>query len=433
MKTHLSHCFLPSRLRPTLGLFQSALMALCLPTTLPGFTAAIDDFAQTLSDAGTFQLADGQLEVQISGGLETTGYTLDKGRGLGWFFGKSTDDFRLSPRLELKADIWAGASGYGFLKLRWDDGIHPGMRTAGDNFRSFRIDELFWRQKLGEWPLSLQIGRFTPLYGRINQMIQTKDNPFTNFPAFYEQVASVGDFFGAPGVESFANRRNNPDNALVWVPVVWAPLYTQGVQLAGTQGGWDYSLSFINRSVSSRSVVWDDLDFTHPTILFRLGFRPDAAWAYGVTFSRGAYLQDTEWQRPSPNPLPDPDDFQQTSVNFDFAWAHRHWEVSGEFNLSRFEVPGVGDADILSAYVQGKRALSAGTYIALRLNRQIFNELETATGRLAWDNDSWRTDVAFGWHPARSLLIKIQYTHAAFEGGDHLAQNIWSTQVRFSW
>ena len=78
---------------------------------------------------------------------------------------------------------------------------------------------------------------------------------------------------------------------------------------------------------------------------------------------------------------------------------------------SRFEIPGVGDADSLAYYLEAKYKFMPEFYAALRWNQQFFSNVPTRSGgTTAWDNDVWRIDAALAYRFTAHTQLKLQYS-----------------------
>ena len=87
-----------------------------------------------------------------------------------------------------------------------------------------------------------------------------------------------------------------------------------------------------------------------------------------------------------------------------FAW--HHWQVWAEFFETRFEIPGVGNADNFAYYVEAKYKFTAQLFGALRWNQQVFSTIDgERTGR-----DICRLDAALGCRFTAHTQLKLQYS-----------------------
>ncbi len=159
---------------------------------------------------------------------------------------------------------------------------------------------------------------------------------------------------------------------------------------------------------------WSELDFSHPAVSARFGYRPDAAWAFGLSASRGPWLKDDLSGV-------DRDDLIQSSLGLDARWAHHCLILSGEAVLTEFETPAAGDLRAASWYLQARWKVSPGFWLATRIGQTIANETD---GDLAWQPDIFRAEIGTGWRITPNLLLKAGYTlttvHDDGTGYNHL-------------
>ena len=368
--------------------------------------AGAQDWLDRLDERLQLQSRDGRYRLDFSGTIDLEAYYIDQ-RSPGLLFG--ADDF-VNPRLSLFLDAQLGRQFYSFVQLRVDRGFDPysGVWDA-------RFDEYFLRYSpLDHGRLNIQVGKSATVVGNWVGRHDSWNNPFISAPLPYENVTAAADANVTPNANTFLARRDAPDNKAAWLPVLWGPAYTTGVSIFGAGEKLDYAFEFKNASISSRPAVWDarDLGWENPTLSGRLGYRPNAAWNIGTSFSAGTYLQpDAE----SGAGFPDGREigyYWQTTVGVDVAFAWRHWQIWGEVFLSRFEIPHVGDADTLTYYVEAKYKFSTRWFAALRWNQQFFGDVRDDFGTAtAWDRDVYRVDTAVGVRLTRHIQAKIQYSY----------------------
>lgn len=374
------------------------------------WNATLDEVSRDLR----FVSEDGNFEVQMSGSADLRTYYFAQ-RPIGFVFPKPGGHTDYSPRLTLNLDAFYGERLYGFVKFRWDDGLDPGYQN-----NATRVDEIFLRGTVIINTLDLQIGKFATVFGNWAGRHGAWESPFISPPLPYDQATSVTDKTAPPNATAFANRANHPNNNQAWVPVIWGPVYTEGIAAFGSYRDFSLAISGTNQSVSSRPSSWDNRDLdTNPSFTGRLNWSPLAAWNFGVSGMVGPYLQESaKGTLPLGTSL---NDFDQIVVGGDLSFSHGPWQVWAEFIYSRFDVPNVGNADVYSYYVEGKYKISPHFFTALRWGQQFYNKVDTPAGPEKWDNDVLRTEAAFGLRLDQHTQIKIQYTYqyqdASFQDG----------------
>lgn len=369
-------------------------------------TANSQPFLDKLDDSLFLESKNGFARVDLSGTFDLEGYFIDQ-RPPGLLF--QNTDF-INPRLSLFLDARLGKHIYNFVQFRADRGFDP--RTK---IRDWRFDEYLLRYTpFDDSRVNVQVGKFATVVGNWVTRHLAWDNPFITAPLAYEGVATIADV-NVPGTPAaFLARKKLEDKKAAWLPLIWGPSYASGASVFGSAGRWDYALEIKNASISSRPAVWDgrDLDWENPTVSGRLGFRPNAAWNLGASFSHGAYLLPAAEKVAAFPAGKSIGDFNQTTIATDASFAWRKWQVAGEIFLARFEVPNIGDADMASYYVETKYKFTTRTFGALRWNQQFFGGVKNgADGESAWDNDMWRVDAAMGCRFTRHIQGKIQYSY----------------------
>ena len=365
-----------------------------------GFDEAVDRVDRALGVA----TPGGLVRAELSGLADVEGYWIDE-RAPGLLF--ADDDSFVNPRLSLFLDAQAGRRLSAFVQARVDRGFDPRSASGADA----RADEYLVRvAPFADARLHVQAGKFATLVGGWVSRHLSWDNPFVMAPLPYQRVTTVSDTRAPADAAEFLARRRVADNKREWVPLLWGPSYTSGAAAFGRLGGLEYAGEVKNAALSARPAVWDGSDrgWDAPTVSGRLGWRPGARWAVGVSGSRGPYLRS----RAGPT-LPagrHARDYHQARLGADASFAIRHLQLWAEFFASRFEVPRVGQADVAAWYLEARYKLTPSVFAALRWNQQVFGDVANGRGgEEPWDNDMWQLDAALTWRMARHLQAKVEY------------------------
>jgi hypothetical protein len=392
------------------SLIASALLVLA--NTVPA-QELLDQLDQRLA----LSSRDGFFRSQLSGLLDLEGYYLDQ-RPPGLLF---EDESFFNPRLSLFLDAQLGPHFYIFAQARLDRGFDPGEKHF-----DARADEYLLRWTPWNDPrVNLQFGKFATVVGSWVQRHDSWENPLITAPLPYENLTPLSDDDVPTGPADLLARRRVPDVKDSWLPIIWGPAYTTGWSLFGTAGKFDYALDLKNASISSHPYSWElnDSLWRYPTVSARLGFRPSPGWNHGVSFSAGPYLS-TE----AAGALPDGKgigDYNQFTLAYDVSYAFQHWQWWGEVFVARFEVPRVGNADVLSYYLETKYKITSNLFAAARWNQELYGNISDGMGgREPWGNDMYRIDLALGYRFTRHLQTKLQYSfghrQAALQQGEQL-------------
>jgi hypothetical protein len=402
----------------TLGLVLSCVV---VAATAP---ATKGDFLDRVDESLTFSAFDDKVRARLSGTLDLEGYHFQQPAPA---LILTTSDNLFNPRLTLFFDAQLGPNIFFFVQSRVDRGFDPTDEGAEVRLDEYAIRVTPWE----DGRFSLQAGKFPTVVGNWIARHLSWENPFINAPLPYENVTPLEDR-SAPHDGHLTGSLRDEKNE--YIPVIWGPVYTTGVSIAGRIGQFDYAAEMKNASLSSRPESWDatSIGFDEPTFNARIGFRPAQMWNFGVSASDGAY------SRPEAQPtLPigrDIGDYHQRVLGQDISFAWHHLQLWAEFYEARFEVPFVGDADTFSYYFEAKYKFTPQFFGALRWNQQFFGDVPDGFGgTLPWGHDLWRADLAAGYRFTAHTQLKIEYSFQHEKNGPRDLSHIIAGQftVRF--
>jgi hypothetical protein len=394
--------------RPAVGL-AAAVLALMLARPAP----AQDDIFDRMDDRLTFGAWNDTLRVRLSGTLDLEGYWLQQ-PAPGLIFSEGNEIF--NPRLSLFLDAQLGPHLYAFAEFRADDGFDPGEVGPVT-----RLDEYVVRYTPGnDGRFNLQVGKFATVVGTWTLRHGSWDNPFITAPLAYEDLTGVWDTFAAHSTTELLTwggllPRPNQGGALLdeyrSLPIIWGPSYASGASVFGETGGFDYAFEIKNASLSSRPETWapTETQWQHPTFSGRLGYKPDEMWSFGVSASAGTYLQASA--EPSLAPGYGFDRYLEIVFGQDASFAWHHVQVWAEVFEARFEIPGVGQADTESYYIETKYKFTPQLFGALRWNQQLFGTLDDPVlGAVRWGRNAERIDLGPGYRLTPHMQVKLEYS-----------------------
>jgi hypothetical protein len=394
---------------------------------MPGllaFAATVhgQEFLDKVDDHLHLKSSDGFFQANLTGLLDLEGYYVDQ-RPPGLLY---EDESFFNPRLTFFLDTRVGTHFYAFLQARLDRGFDPGSEDFDARLDEYLVRWTPWDDSR----LNLQFGKFATVVGSWVQRHDSWQNPLITAPLPYENLTPVSYDYVPSSPAEFLYGRKVPDYKDSWLPIIWGPVYTTGFSVFGNLGKFDYAFDLKNASISSHPDSWDlDENFwRYPTISGRLGFRPSEAWNHGVSFSLGSYLSpDVENQLP---PGKSVRDYNQYTLGYDIGYARKKWQLWGEVFLSRFEVPNVGNADVLAYYIEAKYKLTAGLFAAARWNQELYGNINDGYGgEEPWGNDMYRIDVALGYRFTRHLQTKVQYSFGHRAGNLQQGEQLVAAQV----
>jgi len=283
------------------------------------------------------------------------------------------------PRLGVELDIRPSEQFYFHANARYDRGFDPGDVPDGE----VRLDEVFLRYSpLGDHQLNFQFGKFATSFGGYVRNHNFYDDPFLIAPLPYGEILGVGVVNPrANSSAAIAGRFNGTIPGIFevkkinWASTVWGPAYATGGSVFGSVEKFDYAFEIKNVEPGAHSNQWDASisDFDDPTFSGRIGYRPNASWNLGLSFSRGPYL-NPEANSLLPAGL-DRGDLPNTKFGFDARWSHRKLIFSGEVIYSRYETLETEDLESLSWYLQTRWKTSPRFWLAARLGQTINNDV----------------------------------------------------------
>ena len=380
------------------------------------------EWLDRLDDTLSLRSRNGVFQARLSGLFDLEGYYVDQ-RPPGLLY--PTQSFA-NYRTRFFIDATAGKHFYAFLQARLDRGFDPGET----DFEA-RLDEYFLRwTPLDDRRVNLQVGKFATVVGNWVSRHYSWDNPLITAPLPYQNLTTVSDGDIPASPAAFLARRSLPEMKDPWLPVIWGPVYATGAELFGSLGKFDYAVDIKNAAISSNPYSWGpgNTGWQYPAFSARFGYRPNAAWEHAVSFSYGPYLSsEAQDELPSGSSL---EDYSQITLNYNASYAWHRWQFWGEVFLTRFQVPNVGNANVLSYYVEAKYKITAGLYAAARWNQQIFGTIANGLGgSQTWDNDIACIDLALGYRFTRHLQTKIQYSFGHREGSLQQGEQLVAAQV----
>jgi hypothetical protein len=394
---------------------------------------AAGDFFEQLHDKLSIHSPDNKFNLQITGLFDLEGYYLDQ-PAPGLIF--TNDNFLVNPRLTVFLDANFTSHLNFFVQARVDRHFDPTDQGA-----QVRLDEYLLRYTpLDNSSVNIQIGKFATVVGNWVPRHYSWDNPFITAPLPYEHLTGIWDSAAPDDVDKLfawghVGEYDGMDysDKYLRVPIIWGPSYASGVSIFGSLGKFDYAVEMKNRSLSSRPESWDatQVGFEDPTFSGRLGFRPNEMWNVGFSVSAGPYLLPEA--APTVPLGRSVGDYRELVLAQDISFAWHHFQLWAEFFETRFEVPNIGDADILSYYLEAKYKITPQLFAALRWNQQIYGTVRDDTEWVKWGNDVWRMDAALGYRFTNNLQAKIQYSFNCDENPRSLGSNVFAVQltVRF--
>lgn len=387
--------------------------AFALACSVAAAAHASDEFFDRLSDALVFGTAGGGMHARMSGTLDLEVYRV-QAPAPGLIY--TASDSLFNPRLTLFLDAQAGERVYVFAQARADRGFDP-----SDRHLRGRLDE--YAVRIAPWNgvnFNIQAGKFATVVGSWVPRHGSWENPFITAPLAYEHLTGIWDSVAARSSnvlldwahvdESYTAAEEYADKHLR-SPIIWGPAYSSGVAFLGESGKFSGALEVKNAALSIHPRGWDATrrSFEHPTVNARVTWQPNVMWRLGMSASTGPYL------RPSATPSLAQGhglgDYRQVLLAQEISFAWHHWQLWAEAFQARFEIPNVGNADVMSGYAEAKYRFTPVFAGAVRWNFQTPGSIPTPGGAsVKWGRDTQRIDIAPSWRFSAHSQLKLQFS-----------------------
>jgi hypothetical protein len=384
--------------------------------------ATAQDFLDTLDNKLGYASADGGVRANLSLVGDVTLFRADQpSQGL-LLTGSETF---LAPRLSAFLDVQIGDRWLLHGQARADRGFDPGTESSGD----VRMDEYFVQYRASEagW-LNLRAGKYATVFGSWAPRSLAWDNPLITAPGPYDTLVPITSGAAPASTAAFTARRDVPAVMATWSPIIWGAAYGTGAAALGRIGDFEYAAELKNVAISSPPETWDGLDYgfqSRPATTLRLGYLPAPEWTLGASVSRGPYLQDSaRVTLPGGASL---NDFYQTTWGLDASYAHRDWQIWSELIHAAFDVPRVGQVNVLSGYVEARYKINAEFWTAVRLNQSWFGDVPGSN--TSWDRNMTSVDVGLGYRVNARTQAKFQYSFSRQQDPQNEGDHLFALQV----
>ncbi len=286
------------------------------------------------------------------------------------------------------------------------------------------LAELTWQKP--DAHVGATIGRFVSPFGMYARRQLAADNSLVNAPLLYEYFINVSEIWGFWPIAGNSGAYDQGTD--VGVTTIYFGGYTTGGKVNwAVSDQINLDLGVTNAALASTK-GWTKL--ANAAVVGRAGFKPLFFWEQGVSVNHGSFMELETVNRQFDNLT----DFRQTLIGTDWNLAYSYFELSGEFVLSKWKVPGFAggkwirtkaDSTQLAEFelensgfyvdLRVEPPFLTGSYIAVRAEQLTFKEYDhpaetTSTiGKNPWDDNVTRFSVAAGYKLSRSILLKATY------------------------
>jgi len=283
----------------------------------------------------------------------------------------------------------------------------------------YALAELESHNFAGSFETDAELEQFTIRYTRL-------DSPYI--------VAEAGRILSPISV--YGERHISTENALIGQLHTLPSVYPIGVQLTGSASILDYRAGLVDLPNIDSAVLEFDPDSAFRPV-FGAGVTPLFGLRVGASYTKGPYLAS------SLNPyLPEGvgwRDYDQRAAGFDFQYAHRYLEVSGEWLDTKYEVPyQARKLDDTTWFLEARYTFTPRVYGAIRLQGVdgAFPKVTPDGDWLASDRDVTDLEVGCGIRLTSDLLLKLSYRRDAWHQSTMFATNPsdgywWALQLSY--
>ena len=289
-----------------------------------------------------------------------------------------------------------------------------------------------WRDR----PIDIQGGRIPPTFGAFARREYGSGNPLIGYPLAYQYLTAVRPDSLPASTDDVLRMRargwrpSYPIGSLAvapGMPLITAFRWDTGVQMRIGPESLNVSAAVTNGTTSDPRTRDNN---GGKQIAGRFQWRPSAALGIGGSAASGAYVADAALA--SATLLDGAPRSKQHALGLDVDYARDHWLMRGELIWNRWQVPTLSRTlDATSGFIEGRYKVSAGLFVATRIDRLGFNELPSSFGLRTWDAPVTRVEAGVGYYLRRNLIAKGTYQHNWRDGTGVRSLGLFAAQLHF--
>jgi hypothetical protein len=293
------------------------------------------------------------------------------------------------------------------------------------------------------WPsrrFDIQAGRIPPTFGAMSRTAYGSNNFLIGQPLAYQYLTSIrADSLPATADDLLRMRGrgwlsrfpigNNVDAP--GLPIVNTSRWDTGVQAHGVTGLIEWTGSITAGSLSDPRFKDNNAG---RQLAGRAVVRPTAAAAFGISASRGAWLNETlETEIAGAGDAT----AQQIAFGGDAEFSSGPFLVRGEAIRSTWRMPQFGTLFLaepliaISSLIEGRYKISPGFYVAMRGDRLDFSKVRGTAGLAEWEAQTWRFETGVGYSLTRNILFKGVWQKNGRDGGRIRKDALVAAQVLY--
>ncbi len=291
-------------------------------------------------------------------------------------------------------------------------------REKGQKLKNFSLPQLNLQWLSNKRKIGITIGQFINPFGSFNEKQLSTERNFVGLPLAYSYYTNISPKIG------YLTDMGDVSKVIVDNEVQWGSsgLYYGGYT-AGAMLSWNINPGKVNWKIAvvngASNVTGRLRKPIQVGVVSKLKIRPTYFWEQGISFSRGTFMQKSEFS----DQLEDLASYTQSLVGTDFKLGSGFFEFSGEVIGAFYQVPHFNDEtnsfiisqsdhplklSNVSSYLDIKYEVPKiqGSYVAYRIDYLGFGKFDGSTSQ-HWDNNVMRHSIAIGYHISSSFLARV--------------------------
>ncbi len=327
-------------------------------------------------------------------------------------------------------------------EIRANDHIQVLGEVRFDQGRLLEAYGLYVRVR--PWParrFDIQAGRVPPTFGAMSRTAYGSSNILIGQPLAYQYLTSIHadalpataeDLLRMRGrgwLSNFPVGNTAPGPGL---PLVNTSRWDTGVQAHGVTGMIEWTGSVTAGSLSDPRFRDNNAG---RQLAGRAVVRPTAATVFGVSASRGAWLERDARDRGGRHGRRRPRSRSRLAATPSIRPA-RSWCVarrSGSSGRCRSSARcNLGEPLIaISSLIEGRYKIAPGFYVAMRGDRLDFSKVRGERGLAEWEAQTWRFETGVGYSLTRNVVFKGVWQKNGRDGGRVRKDALFAAQVLY--
>jgi hypothetical protein len=327
-------------------------------------------------------------------------------------------------------------------EVRANDHVQLLTEVRLDQGRVLEAYGLFVRVR--PWParrFDLQVGRIPPTFGAMTRTTYGSSNILIGQPLAYQYLLSLrsdavpetnDDLLRMRGRGWLSNFPIGNPAAAPGLPMVNTSRWDTGVQAHGVNGKFEWTGSITAGSLSDPRFRDNNAG---RQLAGRVVARPTAAFAFGASASRGAWLN-----RAVDTPIAgreSGDQSRQLAFGGDAEFSSGRILVRGEAIRSTWSMPPLATLRLTeplvatSMLVEARYKIAPGLYVAGRGDRIDFGWIGGSQGPGTWESRTWRVETGVGYSLTRNTQLKAAWQLNDRNGGRVQRDSLVAGQVLY--